>query len=123
MMEPLKETQPTTTVNTVKITTAVLAPVPRLRYSTIATSAAAPPPTPLNSATSCGIWVISTLRAAGTPITRPIAIAPTIHQKLWSGSACPTSSPRAGVTYRNTESVARVAPKAPIKFPRRAVFG
>ena len=123
MMEPLNETQPTTTVNTVKITTAVLAPVPRFRYSTIATSAAAPPPTPLNSATSCGIWVISTLRAAGTPIMRPIAIAPTIHQKLWSGRACPTSSPRAGVTYRNTESVARVAPKAPIKFPRRAVFG
>ena len=31
--------------------------------STRATSAAAPPPTPLNSATICGIWVICTTRA------------------------------------------------------------
>ena len=52
MIEPLKETQPTTTVKTVKITTAVEAPSPRARYSTMATSAAAPPPTPLNKATS-----------------------------------------------------------------------
>ena len=55
MMEPLNETHPTMTVNTEKITSAVVAVSPRLRYSTIATSAAAPPPTPLNSATSCGI--------------------------------------------------------------------
>ena len=93
MIEPLNETQPTTTVKTVKITSAVVASAPRLRYSTIATSAAAPPPTPLKSATSCGIWVISTLRAAGTPTTRPIRIAPMIHQKLLSGSEWPTSSP------------------------------
>ena len=58
IIEPLKDTQPTTTVNTVKITSAVVASAPRFRYSTIATSAAAPPPTPLNSATSCGICVI-----------------------------------------------------------------
>ena len=57
-IDPLKDTQPTTTVNTVKITSAVVAVSPRLRYSTIATSAAAPPPTPLKSATSCGICVI-----------------------------------------------------------------
>ena len=55
MIEPLNETQPTTTVNTVAITSAVVASLPRFRYSTIATRAAAPPPTPLNSATSCGI--------------------------------------------------------------------
>ena len=52
MIEPLNETQPTTTVKTVKITSAVVASAPRLRYSTIATRAAAPPPTPLKSATS-----------------------------------------------------------------------
>ena len=82
MMEPLKDTQPTTTVKTVKITSAVVALSPRFKYSTIATSAAAPPPTPLKSATSCGICVISTLRAAGTPIIRPTAIAPKIQPKL-----------------------------------------
>ena len=91
MIDPLKETQPTTTVKTVKMTSAVVASAPRLRYSTIATRAAAPPPTPLKSATSCGICVISTLRAAGTPMMRPTRIAPIIHQKLWSGSECPTS--------------------------------
>ncbi len=41
-------------------------------YSAAATSAAAPPPTPLNSATICGIAVILTLRAPTTPITAPI---------------------------------------------------
>ena len=55
MIEPLNDTHPTTTVNTVKITSAVVAVSPRFRYSTIATRAAAPPPTPLNRATSCGI--------------------------------------------------------------------
>ena len=86
MIDPLKDTQPTMTVKTVKTTSAVVAVSPRFKYSTIATSAAAPPPTPLNSATSCGICVIWTLRAAGTPITSPIAIAPRIHPRLLRGS-------------------------------------
>ena len=47
-------------------------------YSAAATSAAAPPPTPLNSATICGIAVIFTLRAATAPITAPITIATAI---------------------------------------------
>ncbi|CAB4696974.1 unannotated protein [freshwater metagenome] len=71
MHEPEKETLPTITVKTVAITSADVASEPSLRYSTIATSAAAPPPTPLNSATSCGIAVICTLRAAGTPTIKP----------------------------------------------------
>ena len=58
IMEPEKETHPTSTVNTVATTTPVDASVPSFKYSTIATSAAAPPPTPLNNATSCGIAVI-----------------------------------------------------------------
>ena len=85
MMEPLKEMQPTTTVKTVKITSAVVASFPKFIYSTMATSAAAPPPTPLKSATNCGICVISTLRAAGTPTINPTAIAPIIHAILLSG--------------------------------------
>ena len=58
--EPEKETEPTTTVKTVAIVDAVSLALLLLneRYSTIETSAAAPPPTPLKSATSCGIWVI-----------------------------------------------------------------
>ena len=51
-MDPENETHPTITVNTVAITSAVLAVDPNFRYSTTATSAAAPPPTPLKSATS-----------------------------------------------------------------------
>ena len=53
--DPLKDIQPTITVNTVAITASVVALSPKFKYSTIATSAAAPPPTPLNSATICGI--------------------------------------------------------------------
>ena len=49
-------------------------------YSAAAISAAAPPPTPLNSATICGIAVIRTARAETTPITVPTAIPATISQ-------------------------------------------
>ena len=48
------------------------------RYSAHAISATAPPPTPLNSATICGIAVIFTCRAAGTPMTVPSAMPPKI---------------------------------------------
>ena len=46
--------------------------------SASATSAAAPPPTPLNSATICGIAVIFTARAAYAPTGAAIAITATI---------------------------------------------
>ena len=48
--------------------------------SAAAISAAAPPPTPLNSATICGIAVIFTLRAETTPMTAPTAIPTMISQ-------------------------------------------
>ena len=57
-IDPENEVEPTMTVNTVAITTVVDALWPSFRYSTIATRAAAPPPTPLKSATNCGIAVI-----------------------------------------------------------------
>ena len=44
------------------------------------TSAAAPPPTPLNSATICGIAVIFTRRAATAPNAPPITIATIIQR-------------------------------------------
>ena len=76
-----------------------------------ATSAAAAPPTPLKSATSCGIWVMATRRAAGTPMTLPIAIA-TRMGTTWSRSC-----------DRNTTTHASTAPTAPSRLPRRAVAG
>ena len=52
--------------------------------SATATSADAPPPKPLKMPTSCGIWVISTLRAAKPPITPPIAmpIRIPVHERI-----------------------------------------
>ena len=50
--EPLRLTQPTSTVNDVAANNPNEASRPFDRNSSIATSAAAPPPTPLNSATS-----------------------------------------------------------------------
>ena len=48
--------------------------------SATAISAAAPPPTPLNSATICGIAVMRTRRAETAPIALPTATPPAIHQ-------------------------------------------
>ena len=48
--------------------------------SAAAMRAAAPPPTPLKSATICGIAVIFTRRAETTPITVPTAMPTKISQ-------------------------------------------
>ena len=61
--EPAKLTEPTTMVKAVAIRVKTGVPPDRPVIScssTSATIAAAPPPTPLNRATSCGIWVICT---------------------------------------------------------------
>ena len=70
--EPVSETPPMSTVNATTPSVHGLSPC---AISTSATSAAAPPPTPLKAATSCGICVICTRRAAMTAITEPTAIA------------------------------------------------
>ena len=80
--------------------------------SASATSAAAPPPTPLNSATICGIAVIFTRRAATAPNAPPIARADDdqpgdVHARLQRASR--RSRPP--------------CPTAPIQLPRRAVAG
>ena len=72
MFEPQKETDPTIAAKTSGMTTSVGRSPPELRNSAQAISATAPPPTPLNSATICGIAVIFTLRAAGTPTAVPM---------------------------------------------------
>ncbi len=65
MSEPLKVIEPMTAPSTTKIVVDRSAPVLERRMkSLIATRAAAPPPTALNSETSCGIAVIFTVRAA-----------------------------------------------------------
>ena len=80
MFEPQKETEPTIAAKTSGMITSVGRSPPESRNSAQAISATAPPPTPLNSATICGIAVIFTLRAAGTPTavpsTMPSAISP-----------------------------------------------
>ena len=84
MFEPQKETEPMIAANRIGISCSSSGLPPACcsdsRYSTNEISATAPPPTPLNSATICGIAVIFTLRAAGTPtavpITTPTAIRP-----------------------------------------------
>ena len=70
--EPPNETAPTSIVNDDREAHPGSALWPS---SKTATSAAAPPPTPLNRATSCGIWVICTRRAIGAAIADPTAIA------------------------------------------------
>ena len=53
-----------------------------MRNSAQAIRNTAPPPTPLNSATICGIAVIFTWRAAGTPTAVPSATPSTISPQL-----------------------------------------
>ena len=73
--------------------------------------AAAPPPTPLKAATICGIAVILTIRAAGRPMTTPMAMAPAIRPK-WD-------SPGVAKVIPTASSI----PAAPMRLPVRAVFG
>ncbi len=84
MFEPQKEIEPTIAANRIGIScsSSGLTPVSSRdsRYSTNEIRATAPPPTPLNSATICGIAVIFTLRAAGTPTAVPIAMPTAISR-------------------------------------------
>ena len=83
MFEPQNETEPMIAANRIGISWSSSGlPMPSSsvrRYSTNEISATAPPPTPLNSATICGIAVIFTLRAAGTPTAVPIAMPTAIR--------------------------------------------
>ncbi len=70
MFEPQNETEPMIAANRAGMSASSAGLPPAAsdsRYSTNEISATAPPPTPLNSATICGIAVIFTERAAGTP--------------------------------------------------------
>ena len=79
--------------------------------SASATSAAAPPPTPLNRATICGIAVIFTVRAPTIPMTEPIR-PPTAMSSQFE---MPSSA--------SVVAIAITMPTPPTQFPRRACFG
>ena len=81
-----------------------------VRNSDHAMSATAPPPTPLNSATICGIAVIRTRRADGTPSAAPITSPTRISSQLWR-------------TVSSVASTATSMPTAATLLPRTAVRG
>jgi hypothetical protein len=116
MFDPQNEIEPTIAPKSSKISDRSAQVPPKWwRYSTHAISATAPPPTPLNSATICGIAVIRTLRAAGTPTAVPITIPRMISQTVLE----PWNSP----LRRSVAATAIAMPSAAILLPRTAVRG
>ena len=115
MLEPQKEIEPMIAASSEGISdfsAQLLPPVRKWwRYSTKAIIATAPPPTPLNSATICGIAVMRTLRAAGTPTAVPMTTPTMIRPH----------SPRPGVS--SVAINAMPMPTAAIMLPRTAVRG
>ena len=119
MFEPQNEIDPTIAANRVGISDFSSHSEPPeakwWRYSIQAMIATAPPPTPLNSATICGIAVMRTLRAAGTPIAIPMTMPSAINQ----GVLEPLKT--CGVSSVATTAIAM--PMAAILLPRTAVRG
>ena len=76
-----------------------------------ATRAAAPPPTPLNRATICGIAVIFTVRAPTIPMTEPIRPPTTMSSQF----EIPSSA--------SVVAIATTIPAPPTQLPFRACFG
>ena len=78
--EPVKVTEPMRTSRMMKNVSQPSSPAPlcelRRRKSSMARIAAAPPPTALNSETSCGMDVIATDRAIHSPVAPPAAKPP-----------------------------------------------
>ncbi len=89
MALPLNDTQPISrpSIPSTMAYTAGLGPPSECRCAsdrktTMEISAAAPPPTPLKMATSCGMAVIFTRRATGTAITAPSTMATSASTRL-----------------------------------------
>ena len=115
MFEPQKEIEPTIAPNSSGIPTASSSErlPPAWRNSAHAISATAPPPTPLNSATICGIAVIFTLRALGMPIAVPMTRPMAIRRK--------SAPSRSG--FSSVAITAIAMPTAAILLPCTAVVG
>ena len=117
MFEPQKETEPTIAANSDGITNVELEVVAKpsvsWRNSDQAISATAPPPTPLNSATICGIAVIFTWRADGDADGRADR-----RGRAMIRPQLPIPSGRAASRRR-----AIAMPTAAMRLPRTAVRG
>ena len=115
IIEPANEIEPISAESTIEIADVALQVARRAgawRWNSASeTSAAAPPPTPLNSATICGIAVIFTRRAATAPNPPPTTIA---------DDDLPVAAARSGA---NVTTIAITIPTAPIWLPRRARAG
>ena len=77
MMLPENESEPMSVAKSMEPASNPVMPsrlCERLTNSRLATSAAAPPPRPLNIATICGMAVIFTEYAPMAPMTRPINV-------------------------------------------------
>ena len=108
--EPANEIEPISAERTIETVSSRTGSA-TLCHSESATSAAAPPPTPLKIATICGIAVMRTLRAPIRPTTLPITSATTISSQFSSPSS------------RSVVAMARSIPAPPIQFPLRACRG
>src|SRR5450759_2969899 len=110
---PAKALDPITMLKTLGNASAKAGCWPKLSSSATATSAAAPPPTPLKRATICGMAVIFTMRApmlpTAPPMTTPMAMMITPAVVKWSSDRVATS--------------AITMPTAAMRFPLRAPFG
>ena len=111
--DPQKDTEPTIAAKSeVMVTYPATVAYPWLsRNSTQATRATAPPPTPLNRATNCGIAVILTCFADGTPMTVPRTRPSAINNQLLVP----------GVSRVATIAIA--IPTPAMRLPRTAVRG
>ena len=94
------------------------------RYSTMPMRAAAPPPTALNSETSCGIAVIFTIRDVYSPRPPPIAMPMMmIAQVTTLMPSAPGASSSSARIRTAVAAMARVMPAADSRLPLRAVAG
>ena len=116
--EPLKVIEPMSAPRTTKIVVSTAAPLDRRMKSSIATRAAAPPPTALNSDTSCGIAVIFTVRAVYRPAPPPIRKPTTMI-----ASAIPDRPPSRVSSQTNVATTAMTMPAALSWLPLRPVAG
>src|SRR5439155_23572459 len=112
-MLPANDTEPMTMLKTLGNTSAKGGCTPNFSSSATATSAAAPPPTPLKRATICGMAVMRTMRAPTVPISMPIMSPTAVISKpacvKWrSGTVAPS---------------AITMPAAAVKLPLRAPLG
>ena len=121
MREPEKVTEPMTMPNPAVISTTRDGVPSEVRMSFNATSAAAPPPTVLNTETSCGISVICTFLAETTPATAPMAM-PTISSTTATACWKPLEISSANSTMKAI-ATAITMPMAETVLPLRAVFG